>query len=88
MKTYLIVLACLAGLAGLALMGPSAIAEQTEPTSLFPLTIEEQRAMAADAAAADQQAKQWQDSDIGPVEAPKQADIAPDAQPMSAAGQN
>lgn len=85
MKNYLIPLASLAGLAGLALLSPASIAEQAETTTLFPLTIEEQQAMAEDAAA-EQQAEQWQE--VGPIEASKQPGLAADAQQMPAAGQN
>ena len=94
MKNYLIVLVSLAGLAGLALLSPSTTAEpveppkRAEPTALFPLTIEEQRAMAEDAAVANQEAKQWQDSEVGPIEAPQRPELAADPQQMPAAGQN
>jgi len=88
MKNYLIVLTSLAGLAGLALLAPSSIAGQAEPTMLFPLTIEEQRAMAEDAATAEQRGEQLQPIDVGPIAAPQRPDLAADPQRMPAASQN
>ena len=88
MKNYLIVLTSLAGLAGLALLAPSSIAGQTEPTPLFPLTIEEQRAMAEDAAAAERRWEQMQEIDVGPIAAPERAELAAEPQRMPAASQN
>ena len=73
----LVSLTGLAGLVGLTLMSPPLKAGQDTLSSLFPLSIEEQRALAADAAAeADRDAAQWQEMDLGPVAPTTRPDLA------------